>query len=90
MYAIRSYYALVEAAALGRPIVARDIPGNRAVIESGGNGLLYADAASFHIAIRQLCNEPALRAELSQPTPQQFSAERETTVLETTLKEILA
>ena len=32
--------ALVEAVTLGRPVVARDIPGNRAVIATGRDGLL--------------------------------------------------
>ena len=81
--------ALVEAATLGRPIVARDIPGNRAVVVDGGNGLLYADAKGFSIAIRRLCDEPALRAALSRPDPECFSADREAAVLETIFMEIL-
>lgn len=75
--------ALVEATALGRPIVARDIPGNAAVVTDGGNGLLYRDGDGFRAAIRRLHDDPALRGTLSRPTPERFSFEREAATLET-------
>jgi glycosyltransferase involved in cell wall biosynthesis len=81
--------ALVEAAALGRPIVARAIPGNRAVVTDGGNGLLFDNAVGFRTAIRRLLEEPALRAALSHPDPERFSAERETAALEALCRRIL-
>lgn len=81
--------ALVEAAALGRPIVAHDIPGNAAVVTDGFNGLLYRDADGFRAAIRRLQSDPALAASLSQPDPGRFSPEREAATLETLCREIL-
>jgi glycosyltransferase involved in cell wall biosynthesis len=82
--------ALVEAATLGRPIVARAIPGNAAVVTDGGNGLLFADADAFRAAIRRLADEPGLCAALSRPDPERFSPERETTVLEEVCGALLA
>lgn len=61
--------ALVEAAALGRPILARDIPGNAAVVSDGFNGLLYRDAETFTRAAERLITEPALLKRLSRPDP---------------------
>lgn len=81
--------ALVEAAALGRPIVARDIPGNAAVVTDGGNGLLYHDAEGFRTAIRRLQNEPALAAALSHPDPERFSPQREAAALEAICRQAL-
>ena len=81
--------ALVEAAVLGRPIVARDIPGNAAIVNDGGNGLLYRDAAGFHAAIRRLQGDPALRRQLSRPDAERFSVEREAATLEKICLQIL-
>ncbi len=52
--------ALLEAAAAGMPIVATDIPENRAVIESGRHGLLVppGDAVALARAIATLATEP--------------------------------
>ncbi|MDF1579792.1 MAG: glycosyltransferase [Desulfuromonadales bacterium] len=69
--------ALVEAAALGRPILAHAISGNAAVVTEGVNGMLYRDATEFTAAVIRLIDEPALRARLSQPNPERFSAKRE-------------
>jgi glycosyltransferase involved in cell wall biosynthesis len=69
--------ALVEAASLGRPILARNIPGNRALVKAGSNGLLYADAEDFDRQLRRLIFDPQLRRSLSRPDPQAFSADTE-------------
>ncbi len=82
--------ALVEAASLGRPVVARDIPGNRAVIHDDRNGLLYSDAAGFHAAVQRLLDEPGLRTILSRPEPERFSAEHEAAMLENIFHDILS
>lgn len=74
--------ALVEAAALGRPIVARAIPGNAAVVADGINGLLFADEDRFLDALRRLHDNPELRAALSRPDPERFSPEQEVAALE--------
>ncbi len=74
--------ALVEAASLGRPMLARDIPGNALIVEPGGNGFLYQDAESFLQAATQLLCRPGLRARLSRPRPERFSPEVEAEALE--------
>jgi glycosyltransferase involved in cell wall biosynthesis len=81
--------ALVEAAALGRPIVARNIPGNAAVVIEGVNGLLYSDADGFRTTIRRLQDDPALAAALSHPDPERYAPEQEAAVLETLCRGIL-
>lgn len=82
--------ALVEAAALGRPIVARDIPGNAAVVTDGHNGLLYRDDDGFLRAMRRLLADTSLRRRLARPDPGRFSAEREAAALEAFCVQILA
>jgi glycosyltransferase involved in cell wall biosynthesis len=82
--------ALVEAAVLGRPIVARAIPGHAAVVTDGENGLLYSDQAGLRRAICRLYDEPGLRAALSRPDPERFSPEREAAVLEALCAGVLA
>jgi glycosyltransferase involved in cell wall biosynthesis len=54
---------LLEAAAMGRPIVATDIPGNRAVARAGINALLVppGDAAALADALAMLTGDAALR-----------------------------
>ena len=80
----------MEAVALGRPVVARAISGNQAVVTDGDNGLLCEDAASFRAAVRRLLLEPGLRAALSVPAPQRFSVQREAGALAAICQAILA
>jgi glycosyltransferase involved in cell wall biosynthesis len=58
--------ALFEAMALGRPIVASDIPGMREVIEDGRNGLLVPprDPSALRAAILRLVTDSELRRRL--------------------------
>ncbi|HVM77791.1 MAG TPA: glycosyltransferase family 4 protein [Stellaceae bacterium] len=58
--------SLVEAAAMGRPIVATDIPGNRAIAQPGVSGILVPpdDAGALAAAIAELAGNAALRARL--------------------------
>ena len=58
--------ALFEAMALGRAIVASDIPGIREVIEDGRNGLLVApgDPTALAAAIQRLMDDEPLRMRL--------------------------
>jgi glycosyltransferase involved in cell wall biosynthesis len=66
-----SYYregiprVLIEAAAMGRPLVATDVPGCREVVRDGVNGLLVParDAVALAEAIESLLKNPKLRAE---------------------------
>ncbi len=82
--------ALVEAVALGRPILASDIVGNRAVVQHGKNGLLYFGQEQFIKQALQLCRDLKLRARLSRPNPSAYSAEREGSLLATILNEATA
>lgn len=56
--------SVLEALALGRAVLASDIPGNRALIEDGVTGLLYGDDATLEAQARRLALDPALRARL--------------------------
>ncbi|HYL35402.1 MAG TPA: glycosyltransferase family 4 protein [Bryobacteraceae bacterium] len=55
--------SLLEAMAMGRPIVATDVPGCREVIDAGRNGFLVKpkDAAGVIEALRPLIADPGLR-----------------------------
>jgi glycosyltransferase involved in cell wall biosynthesis len=57
---------LLEAMALGKPVVASEIPGIREVVESGRTGLLVpdGDAGALAAALRSLVESPELRASL--------------------------
>lgn len=59
--------ALLEAACLRRPILARNIPGNRAAFVPERNGLVYASEADFVCQALALAQNPALRRRLSAP-----------------------
>ncbi len=81
--------ALAEAAALGRPILARDIPGNAAVVEPGVNGLLYGDDGAFREHAAALIRDPALRRRLSVPRPERYNPARESRELEAIYRGLL-
>ena len=55
--------SLIEAAAAGKPIVTTDVPGCRAVVRHGENGLLVPprDVEALAAALRQLVDDAALR-----------------------------
>ncbi len=59
---------LLEAAACGRPLIATDLPGCRAVVKDGQTGLLipFNDPESLAQAIERLAHNPDLRARLGQ------------------------
>ncbi|MFO7830523.1 MAG: glycosyltransferase [Desulfuromonadaceae bacterium] len=73
--------ALIEAAVVGCPILAHDIPGNRPVVEHGINGFLYSNAEEFSAAATRLLDDPALRSTLSHPQPERYAPEQEAQVL---------
>ena len=58
--------SLIEAAAMGRPIVATDVPGNRMVARPGVSGILVppGDPGALAKAIADLAGDAALRARL--------------------------
>lgn len=80
--------ALVEAASLGRPILASDIIGNRAVVQHGKNGLLYSGQEQFVTQARQLSSDQQLIKQLTQPNPSRYSAEREGMLLADILNQL--
>jgi L-malate glycosyltransferase len=80
---------LMEAAVLGRPILARDIPGNAAVVREGENGFLYRTALEFLHRARMLHDDPELRRRLGQPHSELYRPEIETDELESVYREVL-
>jgi len=56
--------SVLEALALGRAVLATDIPGNRALVEPGVTGLLFDSDAQLQAAVLRLARDPALRARL--------------------------
>lgn len=60
--------ALIEAAAMERPIITTDVPGCRDVIDHGRSGLLVAihDARGIELAIRLLLENPDLASRLGK------------------------
>ena len=57
---------LLEAMALAKPVVATDIPANRAVIEDGVTGFLCRDEAHMADTVKKLLADPALRARVGR------------------------
>jgi L-malate glycosyltransferase len=56
--------SVLEALALGRPVLASDIEGNRSLIEDGVTGFRFRDEAEFERRAELLASDPALRARL--------------------------
>jgi glycosyltransferase involved in cell wall biosynthesis len=81
--------ALVEAVSLGRPILATDIIGNRAIVQHGKNGLLYYGQEQFQKQATQLIRDLKLRRQLSKPNPSAYSAEREGKLLAAILNKLV-
>ncbi len=81
--------SLIEAAAVGRPIVTTDVPGCREVVKDGENGFLVPakDAKELAIAIQKLINNPKLLTSMGKKSrlmaEQEFSIQQ---IVEQTLK----
>lgn len=58
--------SVLEALALGRTVLASDIPGNRSLITPGVTGLLFRDAREFEERAEELARDPALRDRLGR------------------------
>jgi len=56
--------AVLEALALGRSVLASDVPGNRSVVEDDVTGLLFGPGAELADKARRLADDPALRTRL--------------------------
>ena len=58
--------SVLEALALGRAVLASDIPGNRGLVEDGVTGLLFADAHALTAQAARLVSDADLRARLGR------------------------
>ena len=56
--------AVMEAMAVGRPIVARDLPSYRGLLADERTALLCTSSDGFASAIERLCDDPRLRSDL--------------------------
>ena len=68
--------SLLEAITLGVPVLARNIPGNAAVIEHGKNGLLYDNEKDFVRSALQLFDRGS-RQQLSHPEVDLYNPAKE-------------
>lgn len=66
--------SVLEALALGRAVLASDIPGNRSLIEDGVTGLLFATPEELTAKADRLLKDPDLRARLGQAGRERVSA----------------
>lgn len=80
--------ALLEAATIGIPILAKEIPGNAAVVTHGINGLLYNDKAGFSGYALQLLNRER-RQQLSCPATNGYNPDSETAELITIFQDAI-
>lgn len=81
-------YTLLEAAALGLPVVATDVGGTRDVIESGVNGLVVpeiGDAGAFARALARLASDPALLDSLAAAARRRIALGGTSVMVEATL-----
>jgi hypothetical protein len=58
--------SVLEALALGRAVLASDIPGNRSVVEDGVTGMLFASEAELAERAERLAADPTLRRRLGE------------------------
>ena len=75
--------ALIEAAAMERPIITTDVPGCRDVVDHGRNGLLVPlnNAHALKLAIEMLLHQPALARRLGQAARVKVTKEFEVSVV---------
>lgn len=81
--------ALLEAATIGIPILARNIPGNAAVVRHNINGLLYNDEDEFVQHALQLLNQEK-RQQLISPNPERYNPDHEAAELVAILQGAIA
>lgn len=55
-----SYHYFIQISATGTPVLARDIPGNAALLKHGHTGLLYASPEAFLEALDSLLHDSVL------------------------------
>ncbi|PLX78489.1 MAG: hypothetical protein C0616_14455 [Desulfuromonas sp.] len=79
--------ALLEADALGVPILARDIPGNREIVVTNRNGLLFPNEEEFVALATRLANDNHFRSRLGDAKTATDATIREALQLERFLLE---
>ena len=81
--------SLIEAMAIGRPIVSTDVPGCRECVDEGINGFLVAarDAVSLSAALEKLIESESLRLQMGKASREKMVRELS---LENVLKETIA
>lgn len=57
--------AILEAMDLDIPVLARNIPGNAAIIKHGETGLLFSDPQEFIALSKSLMNDPVMKKEIT-------------------------
>ncbi len=74
--------SVLEALALGRAVLASDIPGNRTLVENGVTGFLFGGADDLAVKADRLLRDPDLRLRLGtagrERVSARFGADRET------------
>lgn len=80
--------ALIEASALGKPILASDISGNRPIVDQGVNGFLYQDHHQFCQFCTELIVDHQLRDTLSQPRADRYHLDGESRELNRICREV--
>lgn len=66
--------ALLEAMVMARPVLARDIPGNRSLVDHGRTGWLYDSGAALRELILTYAEQPDLRLSIGQAAQQHVTA----------------
>jgi glycosyltransferase involved in cell wall biosynthesis len=66
--------SVLEALALGRAVLAADIPGNRSLVEDGVTGFLFGSADEFAAKTERLLRDPDLRARLGMAGRERVNA----------------
>ncbi len=80
--------AICEAMCLGTPVIARDIPGNTALVRDGETGLLFSDPGGFERCVEDLLTHPALRQQLAA-NAQAYMRDQQSTSREEELYRVL-
>lgn len=76
---------LLEAAAVGRPLIATDVPGCREIVKDGENGLLVKlkDVDTLYSAIETLVNNKKMRSSMGQNSRDLVESELSTEIINT-------
>lgn len=67
--------SLLEAMALGRPVLAANIPGNRSLVQNGETGWLYDDEAGFRGLVLKLTGDAPLREQTGRHARERMMAD---------------